>query len=72
MHHAIAVSCASAIDGVVSDPGARDCLALAAVEVPDLVRRFAGVSDGRIRRRPWRDSGWSLTRDAWEIIGRVQ
>lgn len=47
LHPAIAESCASAIDGVVSDPAGRDCLAMAAVESPDLLRRFAGVSDGR-------------------------
>ena len=47
VHPAIAESCATAIDRVVSDPEARDCLAAAAVEGPELLRRFAGVSDGR-------------------------
>lgn len=47
MHPAIAESCASAIDGVVSDPVSGGCLALAAVAGPDLLRRFARVSDGR-------------------------
>jgi len=31
----------------MSDPEACGCLAVAAVEGPDLLRRFAGVSDGR-------------------------
>jgi hypothetical protein len=47
VHPAIAESCASAVDGVVSDLEGCDCLALAAVEGPDLLRRFAEVSDGR-------------------------
>jgi predicted transposase YbfD/YdcC len=47
VHPAIAESCASAIDGVVSDPETGGGLAAAAVECPDLLRRFAGVSDGR-------------------------
>jgi hypothetical protein len=47
VHPAIAESCASAIDGVVSDLEGCDCLALAAVEGPDLLRQFAEVSDGR-------------------------
>ena len=47
MHPAIAESCASAIDGVVSDPDVRGRLATAAVEGPELLRRFAGISDGR-------------------------
>ena len=47
VHPAIAESCASAIDGVVSDPEGCDRLALAAVQGPDLLRRFAQVSDGR-------------------------
>jgi predicted transposase YbfD/YdcC len=47
VHPAIAESCASAIDGVVSGPEACGGLAMSAVEGPDLLRRFAGVSDGR-------------------------
>jgi predicted transposase YbfD/YdcC len=47
VHPAIAESCASAIDGVVSDPDVRGRLATAAVEGPELLRRFAGISDGR-------------------------
>jgi predicted transposase YbfD/YdcC len=47
VHPAIAESCASAIDGVVSDPDVRGRLAAAAVEGPELLRRFAGISDGR-------------------------
>jgi predicted transposase YbfD/YdcC len=47
VHPAIAESCASAIDGVVSDPDACGRLAAAAVEGPELLRRFAGISDGR-------------------------
>jgi hypothetical protein len=47
VHPAIAESCASAIDGVACDPVAGGGLASAAVEGPDLLRRFAGVSDGR-------------------------
>lgn len=47
VHPAIAESCASAIDGVVSDPEVCGALALTAVRGPDLLRRFAGVSDGR-------------------------
>ena len=47
LHPAIAESCASAIDGVVFDPPARGGLAAAAMEGPDLLRRFAGLSDGR-------------------------
>ena len=47
MHPAIAESCASAIDGVVSDPDVRGRLAAAAVEGPELLRRFVGISDGR-------------------------
>lgn len=48
VHPAIAESCASAIDGVVSDPERSRGLAVAAVEGPDLLQRFAGVSDGRM------------------------
>jgi predicted transposase YbfD/YdcC len=47
VHPAIAESCACAIDGVVSDPNVRGRLAAAAVEGPDLLGRFAGISDGR-------------------------
>jgi predicted transposase YbfD/YdcC len=47
VHPAIAGSCASAIDGVVSDPDIRGHLAAAAVEGPELLGRFAGISDGR-------------------------
>jgi predicted transposase YbfD/YdcC len=47
VHPAIAESCASAIDGVVSDPDVRGRLATAAVGGPELLRRFAGISDGR-------------------------
>lgn len=47
VHPAIAESCACAIGGVVSDPDVRGRLAAAAVESPDLLGRFAGVSDGR-------------------------
>ena len=47
VHPAIAESCASAIDGVMSDPDVRGRLATAAVEGPELLRRFAGISDGR-------------------------
>jgi len=47
VHPAIAESCASAIDGVVSDPDVRGRLAAAAVKGPKLLRRFAGISDGR-------------------------
>ena len=47
VHPAIAESCASAIDGVMSDPDVRGRLATAAVEGPELLRRFAGTSDGR-------------------------
>ena len=47
VHPAIAESCASAIDGVVSDPDVRGRLAAAAVEGPELLGRFAGISDGR-------------------------
>jgi DDE_Tnp_1-associated/Transposase DDE domain len=47
VHPAIAESCACAIDGVVSDPDVRGRLAAAAVEGPDLLGRFAGISDGR-------------------------
>ena len=47
VHPAIAESCASAIDGVVSDPDVRGRLAAAAVEGPELLRRFAGITDGR-------------------------
>ena len=50
VHPAIAESCASAIDGVVSDPDVRGRLAAAAVEGPELLGRFAGISDGRSRR----------------------
>ena len=44
---AIAASCASAIDGVVSDPDVAGRLAVAAVQGPELLRRFAGICDGR-------------------------
>ena len=47
VHPAIAESCACAIDGVVSDPDVRGRLAAAAVEGPELLGRFAGISDGR-------------------------
>lgn len=47
VHPAIAESCASALDGVVSDPVTGEGLAVAAVAGPDLLRRFARVSDGR-------------------------
>jgi predicted transposase YbfD/YdcC len=47
VHPAIAQSCASAIDDVVSHPEDHDRLAGAAVGGPDLLRRFAGISDGR-------------------------
>jgi predicted transposase YbfD/YdcC len=47
LHPAIAESCACAIDGVVSDPDVRGRLAVAAVEGPELLGRFAGISDGR-------------------------
>jgi hypothetical protein len=47
VHPAIAESCACAIDGVVSDPHARGRLAASAVEGPELLGRFAGISDGR-------------------------
>ncbi|HKV71590.1 MAG TPA: transposase family protein [Gemmatimonadales bacterium] len=47
MHPAIAESCACAIDGVVSDPDVRGRLAASAVEGPELLGRFAGISDGR-------------------------
>jgi predicted transposase YbfD/YdcC len=47
VHPAIAESCACAIDSVVSDPDVRGRLAAAAVEGPDLLGRFAGISDGR-------------------------
>jgi len=47
VHPAIAESCASAIDGVVSDPDVRGRLAAAAVEGPELLGRFAGICDGR-------------------------
>jgi hypothetical protein len=47
VHPAIAESCASAIDHVVSDPESCECLAIAAVQGPDLLRRFAEMSDGR-------------------------
>jgi predicted transposase YbfD/YdcC len=46
-HPAIAESCACAIDGVVSDPDVRGRLAAAAVQGPELLGRFAGISDGR-------------------------
>lgn len=46
-HPAIAESCASALDGVVSDPSARAGLAAAAVGGTDLLERFTGLSDGR-------------------------
>jgi predicted transposase YbfD/YdcC len=47
VHPAIAESCASAIDEVVSDPDVRGRLAAAAVQGPELLGRFAGISDGR-------------------------
>lgn len=47
VHPAIAESCASAIDGVVSDPDGDAGLADAAVGGADLLGRFAGISDGR-------------------------
>ena len=47
VHPAIAGSCACAIDGVVSDPDVRGRLAAAAVEGPELLGRFTGISDGR-------------------------
>jgi predicted transposase YbfD/YdcC len=47
VHPAIAESCACAIDGVGSDPDVRGRLAAAAVEGPELLGRFAGISDGR-------------------------
>jgi predicted transposase YbfD/YdcC len=47
VHPAIAESCAWAIDGVVSDPDVRGRLAAAAVEGPELLGRFDGISDGR-------------------------
>ena len=47
VHPAIAQSCASAIDDVASHPELHDHLAGAAVGSPDLLRRFAGISDGR-------------------------
>ena len=47
VHPAIAESCACAIDGVVSDPHVRGRLAASAVEGPELLGRFAGISDGR-------------------------
>jgi predicted transposase YbfD/YdcC len=47
VHPAIAESCASAIDGVVSDPEVRGRLAATAIEDPELLGLFAGVSDGR-------------------------
>jgi hypothetical protein len=43
VHPAIAESCASAIDGVVSDPDVGGRVAAAAVEGPELLRRFAGI-----------------------------
>lgn len=46
-HPAIARSCAYALDGVESDPQAAEQAAWDALEVPDLLERFAGVSDGR-------------------------
>jgi predicted transposase YbfD/YdcC len=47
VHPAIGESCACAIDGVVSDPHVRGRLAASAVEGPELLGRFAGISDGR-------------------------
>ena len=47
VHPAIAESCASAIDGVVSDPDVAGRVAAAAVGGPELLRRFAGICDGR-------------------------
>jgi predicted transposase YbfD/YdcC len=47
VHPAIAESCVCALDGVVSDPDVRGRLAAAAVEGPELLGRFAGISDGR-------------------------
>jgi predicted transposase YbfD/YdcC len=47
VHSAIAESCASAIDGVVSDSDVGGGVADAAVGGVDLLGRFAGISDGR-------------------------
>jgi predicted transposase YbfD/YdcC len=47
LHPAIAQSCACALDDVESDPWDAAGAAQAAVEAPDLLERFMGVSDGR-------------------------